>query len=66
MCTNVYACFCLFLHDVVNCFCCICHNRIHVISLKRESGRLSFHIREVFQKCIEYIGELLIQIGEIS
>ena len=39
---------------------------IHVISLKRESGRFSFHFREVFQKCIEYIGKLLINIREIS
>ena len=31
---------------------------IHVISLKGESGRLSFHFREVFQKCIEYIEKL--------
>ena len=31
---------------------------IHVISLKRESGRFSFHSREVLQKCIESIGKL--------
>ena len=31
---------------------------IHVIGLKRESGRFSYHFREVFQKCIEYIGKL--------
>ena len=28
--------------------------------------REAFHFREVFQKCIEYIGKLLIQIREIS
>ena len=39
---------------------------IHVISLKKESGRLSIHFREFFQKCIKYIGKLLIQIREIS
>ena len=39
---------------------------MHVICLKRESGRFSFHFREVFQKCIEYIGKLLIYIREIS
>ena len=39
---------------------------IHVISLERESGRFSFHFREVFQKCIEYIGRLLIHFREIS
>ena len=33
-------------------------NLIHVISFDRESGRFSFHFREVFQKCIEYIGKL--------
>ena len=27
---------------------------IQVTSLKRESGRFSFHFREGFQKCIEY------------
>ena len=31
---------------------------IHVISLKRESGRFSFHFMEVFQKCIKHIGKL--------
>ena len=38
---------------------------IHVISFKRESGRFSYHFREVFQKCKEYIGKLLIHIREI-
>ena len=38
----------------------------YVISLKRESGRFSFHFREVLQKCIEYIGKLLIHFREIS
>ena len=28
---------------------------IHVISLKKASGRFSFHFREVYRKCIEYI-----------
>ena len=28
---------------------------IHVISFKGASGRLSFHFREVYEKCIEYI-----------
>ena len=45
-------------------FCCIMF--IHVISLERESGRFSFHFRKVFQKCIEYIGRLLIHFREIS
>ena len=39
---------------------------IHVISLKRASVRFCFHVREVFQKCIEHIGKFLIQIREIS
>ena len=39
---------------------------IHVISLKRKSGRFSSHFREVFKKCIEYIGKLLIHFREIS
>ena len=40
---------------------------IHVISLKRDSGRFSFHFREInFQKCIEYIGKLIIHFREIS
>ena len=32
---------------------------------KEESGRISFHFREVFEKCIEYIGEFLIHFREI-
>ena len=32
-----------------------------MISLKRASGRFSFHFREVYQKCIEYIGKFIIQ-----
>ena len=39
---------------------------IHVISVKRAPGRFSFHFREVYQKCIEYIGKFLIQMREIS
>ena len=39
---------------------------IHVIDFKRASGRFSFHFREVFKKCTEYIGKLLIQMREIS
>ena len=38
---------------------------IHVISFKRTSGRFSFHFREVYQKCIEYIGKFLIQMRKI-
>ena len=38
---------------------------VHVISFKRASGRFSFHFREVYQKCIEYIGKFLIQMREI-
>ena len=33
--------------------------------LQKASGRFSFHFREVFQKCIEYIGKFLIQMREI-
>ena len=29
-------------------------------------GRFSFHFREIYKKCIEYIGRFLIQIMEIS
>ena len=38
---------------------------MYVISLKSKSGRFSPHFREVFQKCIEYIGKLLIHFREI-
>ena len=30
---------------------------IHVMSLKVASGRFFFHFREVFEKCIDYIGK---------
>ena len=46
-------------------FCHISCNTTQVISYKRASGRFSFHFREVFQKCIEYIGKFLIQMREI-
>ena len=32
---------------------------IHVMSLKEELGRFFFHFREIFEKCIEYIGKFL-------
>ena len=31
---------------------------IHVMSFKEESGRYFFHFREVFIKCIKYIGKI--------
>ena len=33
----------------------VCSGSIHVISFKGASGRFSFHFREVYEKCIEYI-----------
>ena len=41
------------------------HINIDVISFIRASGRFSFHFREVYQKCIEDIGIVLIQMSEI-
>ena len=38
---------------------------IHVMSLEQESGRFFFHFREIFEKCIEYIGKFLIHFREI-
>ena len=38
---------------------------IHVMSLKVESGRFSFHFREVFEKCIDYIGKFLVHFREV-
>ena len=38
---------------------------IHVMSLKVESWRFLFHFREIFEKCIEYIGKFLIHLREI-
>ena len=38
---------------------------IHVMSLGQESGRFFFHFREIFEKCIEYIGKFLIHFREI-
>ena len=38
---------------------------IHVMSLKDESGRFFCHFREIFEKCIEYIGKFLIHFREI-
>ena len=38
---------------------------IHVMSFKEESGRFCFHFREVFEKCIDYIGKFLIHFREI-
>ena len=38
---------------------------IHVMSLKEASGRFFFHFREVFEKCIEYIGTFLVHFKEI-
>ena len=39
---------------------------IHVMGFKRASGRFSFHFREGYQKCIEYIVKFLIQVRETS
>ena len=33
--------------------------------LQKGIREISFHFREVFQKCIEYIGKFLIQMREI-
>ena len=38
---------------------------IHVMSLKVESGSFLFRFREIFEKCIEYIGKFLIHFREI-
>ena len=38
---------------------------IHVMSLKVTSGRFFFHFREVFGKCIEYIGKFLVHFREV-
>ena len=35
------------------------------MSLKEESGRFFFYFREIFEKCIEYIGKFLIHFREI-
>ena len=34
------------------------------MSFQEESGRFFFHFREVFEKCIEYIGKFLIYFRE--
>ena len=39
---------------------------IDVMTLKRESGRFVLHFREVFRKCIKYIGKFLVHFREIS
>ena len=36
---------------------------IHVMSLKVTSGKFFFHFREVFEKCIDYIGKFLAHIS---
>ena len=41
------------------------YNSIHVMSLKEGSGRFFFHFREIFGKCIEYIGKFLKHFREI-
>ena len=38
---------------------------IHVMSLKVASGRFFFHFREVFEKCIDYIGKFLVHFREV-
>ena len=38
---------------------------IHVLSLKWASGRFFLHFREIFEKCIEYIGKFLVHFREI-
>ena len=38
---------------------------IHVMTLKEASGRFFFHFREVFEKCIDYIGKFLVHFLEI-
>ena len=38
---------------------------IHVMSLKWASGRFFLHFREIFEKCIEYIGKFLVHFREI-
>ena len=38
---------------------------IHVMSLKVASGRFFFHFREVFEKCIGYIGKFLVHFREV-
>ena len=45
----------------------IAFGRLHTCD-KFQKGivRCSFHFREVYQKCIEYIGKFLIQMREIS
>ena len=40
-------------------------NIIHVMSLKVASGRFFFHFREVFEKCIDYIGKFLVHFREV-
>ena len=43
-----------------------CHSYlIHVMSLKWASGRFFLHFREIFEKCIEYIGKFLVHFREI-
>ena len=38
---------------------------VHVMSLKVASGRFFFYFREVFEKCIRYIGKLMVHLREI-
>ena len=35
------------------------------MSLKWASGRFSLHFREIFEKCIEYVGKFLVHFREI-
>ena len=37
----------------------------YVMSLKVASGRFFFHFREVFEKCIDYIGKFLVHFREV-
>ena len=38
----------------------------YVISFKGTSGGFSFHFKEVYEKCIEYIGKFFSEIRETS
>ena len=39
-------------------------NHIHVINFQGVSGRFSFHFREFYEKCIEYIRKFFIQMEQ--
>ena len=52
-----------FFHNMQTCLLVYTYNRSQV-SIYRTIGPLVFHSREVFEKCVEYIGKFLIHFRE--